>query len=46
MFNYTNFQGWFWGGATGAIAPVTLSLDSPVAPPTGSLHNTMTHFLQ
>ena len=26
------------GGATGASAPVTLSLDPPVAPPTGSLH--------
>ena len=33
--------GRFWGGvalATGASAPVTLSLDPPVAPLTGSLH--------
>ena len=32
-------QGRFWGGgATGASAPITLSLDPPVAPLTGSLH--------
>uniref|UniRef100_A0A671VP82 Regulator of telomere elongation helicase 1 n=1 Tax=Sparus aurata TaxID=8175 RepID=A0A671VP82_SPAAU len=29
-------QGRFWGGPTGASAPVTLSLDPPVAPLTGS----------